>query len=103
MKVVRSWSHPGNRGALLSPGDGLGSMTIELLNYGKQAKRDVAPANVDLTIEVSDVEQWRRRLRAHGAPVVAEIEDKPWGHRAFSVEDPDSLRVTLYQVIETSL
>lgn len=99
MRVLENWDRPGSQGAVLAFEPELGGTTIELLNAGGQAKPDVTPVNLDLAIEVTEVDAWRDRLRAHGVPIVAELEDKPWGHRAFSVEDPDGLRVTFYKVI----
>jgi uncharacterized glyoxalase superfamily protein PhnB len=46
---------------------------------------------------VRDVDAWYDRIKKQGISIAEEIEDKPWGHRAFSIEDPDGLCVTLYQ------
>ncbi|MBN1249976.1 MAG: VOC family protein [Anaerolineae bacterium] len=98
MRSISSWTHPDNAGALLSPGKGVGQMAVEILDYKGRPFRTSAPSNVDLSLEVRDVDAWHDRLRKQGIPIVAELEDKPWGHRAFSVEDPDGMRVTIYEV-----
>ena len=99
MRCTQSWKHPGNVGALLTPGRAVGQATIELLDLKDRPYRKGKPANVDLSLEVRDADAWQDRLRRQGVGIVDQLEDKPWGHRAFSIEDPDGMRITLYQVI----
>ncbi len=99
MRCISSWKHPDNVGALLSPGKAAGQMVIEILNYKGRSVRRSAPSNVDLSLEVRDVNGWHDRLKKRGTAIVSTLEDKPWGHREFSVEDPDGMCVTIYQVV----
>lgn len=98
MRSISSWKRPDSVGALLMPHQGPGQMAVEILDYKERAVRRSAPSNVDLSLEVRDVAAWHDRLKKQGIGIVAPLEDKPWGHRAFSVEDPDGMRITIYQV-----
>ncbi len=99
MRAVQSWKRPGNVGALLSPSRAVGQAMIELLDLKARATRKGRPANVELSLEVRDVDAWHDRLRRQGVRIVDALEDKPWGHRAFSIEDPDGMQISLYEVI----
>ena len=46
-------------------------------------------------VYVDDVDATLDRLRAGGAPVVAEPEDQPWGERVARTRDPDGNLVIL--------
>ncbi len=98
MRAVQSWKRPGNVGALLSPSRAVGQAMIELLDLKARATRKGRPANVELSLEVRDVDAWHDRLRRQGVRIVDALEDKPWGHRAFSIEDPDGMQISLYEV-----
>lgn len=54
------------------------------------------PSGVELVLEVGDVEAYRARARASGYPVVADLEERPWGELDFRLRDPDGyyLRIT---------
>ena len=99
MRSISSWKRPDSVGALLSPGKAMGQMVIEILDHKGRATGRSKPANVDLSLEVRDVAAWHDRLRKQGIAIVDKLSDKPWGHRAFTVEDPDGMRVTIYQAI----
>ena len=99
MRSLSSWKRPDSVGALLSPGKAAGQMIVEILDDKHRPARRSPPKNVDLSLEVRDVDAWHDRLQKQGIEVVVTLEDKPWGHRAFSVEDPDGMRVTIYEVV----
>jgi uncharacterized glyoxalase superfamily protein PhnB len=44
-----------------------------------------------------DVDLLVTRARARGARITAEPEDKPWGVRAFSFDDPDGFHWTIFR------
>ena len=48
-----------------------------------------------LWVYVDDVDATLERLRAAGAPVVAEPQDQPWGERVARTRDPDGNLVYL--------
>jgi catechol 2,3-dioxygenase-like lactoylglutathione lyase family enzyme len=99
MRCIQNWKNPGVTGAVLTPGGSLGKALIEILDSKDRPYRKGKLPNIDLSLEVRDADAWEDRLRRQGVQIVEEIEDKPWGHRSFGIEDPDGLRVTLYQVI----
>ena len=47
-----------------------------------------------------DVDALLQRLVAGGAMVCAPIGDRPWGHRDFTVFDPDGYHVTIARPLE---
>lgn len=46
-----------------------------------------------------DVDELAERARAWGSRLTEEAEDKPWGVRAFSLDDPDGYHLTFYREI----
>jgi uncharacterized glyoxalase superfamily protein PhnB len=42
-----------------------------------------------LCVRVADADALCARYRERGAKIVAELEDKPWGMREFTLEDPN--------------
>jgi len=97
MRSISSWKRKESTGALLSPGKAMGQMVVEILDSKAHRAPRGSPVGLDLNLEVRNVDQWHDRLRKKGISVVDALEDKPWGHRAFTVEDPDGLRVTIFQ------
>ena len=97
MKCVESWDEPDNRGALLSPGERVGATVIEVLELGEEAKPDKHPENVVLSIEVDNVDEWHDQLVKKGVVIARGLEDAPWEHRSFGVDDPDGFRIWFYQ------
>jgi len=96
MKVIEEWNEPGNRGTLLSFGGKAGNTVIEVLELGEEAVSGAKPVNVVLSIEVEDADAWHDELIRHGVAIVRGLEDAPWGHRSFGIDDPDGLRIWYY-------
>ena len=97
LNTKESWDHPGNRGTLLSFGGKSSNTVIEVIQLGDEAVPGVKPVNLVLSIEVSAVEEWHDQLRNRGVTIVRGLEDAPWGHRSFGIDDPDGLRIWYYQ------
>jgi uncharacterized glyoxalase superfamily protein PhnB len=97
MEVTLSWDEPGNRGTLLAPGGRVENAVIEVIELGQEAVPDVQPVNVALSIEVEHVDLWHDQLVAAGAVIARALEDAPWGHRSFGVDDPDGFRIWFYE------
>jgi uncharacterized glyoxalase superfamily protein PhnB len=97
MRPVESWDEPNNRGTLLSPGGKVRSTVIEILELGEEAVIGLKPVNVVLSIEVEDVNHWHTQLVQAGVEIARGLEDAPWGHRSFGVDDPDGFRIWFYQ------
>jgi len=49
-----------------------------------------------------DIDTLMQRLLAGGAEVCSSIGDRPWGHRDFTVFDPDGYQVTIARPLEQS-
>jgi len=66
---------------------------------GEAADREAAvrPDRFALGLEVANVGATYEDIVARGVTIVEEPENKPWGHRSFSVRDPDGLLITIYQ------
>ncbi len=102
MNVVEAWDEPENRGTLFSPGEKVGSAVIEILELGKEAVPGVKPVNVVLSLEIDNVDAWHEQLLGIGIPIARGLEDAPWGHRSFGVDDPDGFRIWFYQDVGNS-
>lgn len=98
MRCIQRWERPDTKGALLTVGKAMGEVTIEILQTESGVQKG-RPSNVDLLLEVKDVDAWYDRFRRQGLRIVEALEDKPWGHRSFGIQDPDGMRITLYTVI----
>ena len=60
-------------------------------------------AGVRLTLlfdRADDIDALLERLQAHGAVVCSPIGDRPWGHRDFTVLDPDGYHVTIARPLQ---
>ncbi len=99
MEPVLSWEEPDNRGTLLSPGAAVENAVIEVIELGEEAVPGIEPVNVMLSIEVEDVDAWHDELASAGVRIARGLEDAPWGHRSFGVDDPDGFRIWFYQDI----
>jgi uncharacterized glyoxalase superfamily protein PhnB len=97
MNIKQSWNEPDNRGTLLAFGGQAGSTVIEVIQLGKEAVPGVKPINVVLSIEVDNVDEWHDELMQRGIPIARGLEDAPWGHRGFGIDDPDGFRIWYYQ------
>jgi uncharacterized glyoxalase superfamily protein PhnB len=49
---------------------------------------------------VEDVDEIYLDMKARGARILSEIEDKPWGIREYSVQSPDGHRIVFGQAID---
>lgn len=95
LPIVGSWDRgPAERGTLFQVGSGI----IEVLALAP-GKECVSLQGGELAYEVDDVDEWYRRVQEEGLPIKGELADKPWGHRSFSVTDPDGIKVILYSII----
>ncbi|MGD1992944.1 MAG: VOC family protein [Anaerolineae bacterium] len=96
LMIVHSWDRgPDQRGTVFQAASGL----IEVLALA--ADRDyVPPQGVEIAFEVEDVDAWYQRVQQKGLPIQGELANKPWGHRTFSVTDPDNIKVIVFSVIK---
>ena len=68
--------------------------------YLELTDRHVEPpaASTELWLQVRDVEQAERELRAAGVPIIENAAEKPWGLVELRVSDPDGLMLILVEV-----
>ena len=102
MTIVEEWDRsPTDRGAVLAPAGDVANATIEVLTLGDIAVEGVAPANVVLTMFVDDAHTAVQQMRAAGVTIARDVEDTPWGHRSFGLDDPDGLRIWIVEELAT--
>ncbi|MFI5564403.1 VOC family protein [Amycolatopsis japonica] len=75
--------------------------TVGLLVDGRDdvAARTAEPGRVLLTVDTEDAKTIVERLRAEGAPVVSDLEERPDGHFS-TFEDPDGNYIQVIQLNE---
>ena len=94
LPIVGGWDRgPEDQGTLFGAASGI----IGVLHLDGRAF--VPPQGGWLLYEVDDVAEQFQRARAKGLPLSEELADHPWGHRAFSVTDPNGLKVVLFSII----
>lgn len=49
------------------------------------------------TVDYPAMRRFSEEVKSRGVRIDGEPENKPWGHRAFTVRDPDGLLITFYQ------
>jgi catechol 2,3-dioxygenase-like lactoylglutathione lyase family enzyme len=100
MKTVREWDRGSNdRGVLLSPGELGGNALIEIIQLNDVAVPNApAPVNIELSLEVENVNGVYNHLLQNKMPIARKLMDDPWGHSSFGIDDPEGLRIWVYQV-----
>jgi len=96
MNITEQWNEPENRGTLLAFGGQAGSTVVEVIELGDEAVPGVKPVNIVLSIEVADADVWHDELVKRGILIARGLEDAPWGHRSFGIDDPDGFRIWYY-------
>ena len=79
------------------------SDTVILLTRAQQGERDSQGSGVRFTLlfdRGDDIDALLERLQTHGAVVCSPIGDRPWGHRDFTVLDPDGYHVTVARPLQ---
>lgn len=97
MEVTFTWDEPDNRGTLLAFGGEAGNTVVEVIELGNEAVPGAEPVNIALSIEVDDVDAWQKKLLEQNINIARKLEDAPWGHRSFGIDDPDGFRIWYYQ------
>ena len=77
----------------------LGFGEIEILAQAS-GENYVQPQGFEIAIEVDDVDDFYRQIQDKGWPIRSPLVDKHWGHRTFSVNAPDNLRIIFFSVLE---
>jgi catechol 2,3-dioxygenase-like lactoylglutathione lyase family enzyme len=83
-----------------------GSAIIEVLAYPAasghtwQVYLPQVAAGLNIAFEVDDVEAWYQRARAKNLPVRHELANFNWGHRGFTLSEPNGHVVFLYTPVQ---
>lgn len=96
MQITEEWDDPNNRGTLLAFGGKASSSVIEVIELENEAVPGVKPVNVVLSIQVEDADSLHDELKERGISIARGLEDAPWGHRSFGIDDPDGFRIWFY-------
>jgi catechol 2,3-dioxygenase-like lactoylglutathione lyase family enzyme len=97
LPVTDSWDRAGDhRGTVFAAASGL----IEVLENEEleRGPSHTAGGGPFAAVEVDDVGALHARVTAKGVPLHYPLEDKPWGHRGFSVLDPNGVELAFYSV-----
>lgn len=98
LPVDESWDEGmQNRGTVFQV---TGGGTFEVLQLDNLAQPPATPINLEVTIRVDDAQAWHDHLSAKGVPIARGIEDAPWHHRSFGVDDPDGLRIWFVEFLD---
>ncbi len=93
--IAESWDDPDGRGTLFRVADGM----IEVFEATVHHPAD-AIEGVRLAVEVADAQALHDRLVARGVKITGAIDDRPWKHRSFTIDDPNGLALTFFNVID---
>lgn len=95
LPVAETWDRPGDhRGTVFSAGPGL----IEVLENAelRRGASHTATGGPFAAIEVEDVDALHARMAGNGVATHYPLADKPWGHRGFSVLDPNGVEIAFF-------
>ena len=93
--IAESWDDPDGRGTLFHAADG----KIEVFE-GNEHHPAHAVEGVRLAIEVSNAQAVHDHVAALGIAFTEPIDDRPWKHRSFTINDPNGLALTFFHVID---
>lgn len=101
LAIVTSWDRAGDhRGTVFAAGSG----QIEVLELEglQRSPSSTGTGGPFAAVEVADVDALHERVTAKGVATHYSLADKPWGHRGFSVLDPNGVEIAFYSRIEPS-
>ena len=87
-----------DKGALFKVGEGLIEILHKSPSKGENAGLDYrSPQGVFMCIQVFDIDDRFRRYKALGLAFKQEIIDQSWGHRSFSIVEPNGLVLFFFE------
>jgi catechol 2,3-dioxygenase-like lactoylglutathione lyase family enzyme len=96
LPVSAFWDRgPAERGTCYQAAAG----TIEVLAL-PPGQAYVQPTGFEIAIEVENVDEIYQQCKQKKMSFRGELANKPWGHRAFSLNDPDGIKVIIYSIIK---
>jgi catechol 2,3-dioxygenase-like lactoylglutathione lyase family enzyme len=99
LPIIETWDRgPDDRGTLFAASSGV----IEVLALPRNgefthALDDRPPQGAFMVIELDDLEACYERALAKGLPIKDGLTDQHWGHRSFSVTEPNGLTLYLFR------
>ena len=93
------WNNDGGKALILD----LGKATLELFDERQAQVIDQLEAGrrvsgqIRFALQVPDLKAAMERLLAHGATLVHEPVQTPWGDTNVRLQDPDGMQITLFQ------
>lgn len=100
LNLEHSWDrNEHDKGSLFKAGLGL----IEVLHLPKDEEHRYEgldyrnPQGVFMCIQVWNIDELFIKYKTLGVPFKQEVSDRPWGHRSFSVLDPNGLMLFFFQ------
>jgi catechol 2,3-dioxygenase-like lactoylglutathione lyase family enzyme len=118
MRPIGQWDRaPDDRGALLVFNGPTSTTSVEVLTLPGPGPvsdatvdeppeaPDIAthhPEGISLSVEVANVGAQYEAVQERGVAITREITNMPWGHRSFSVGDPDGLQISFFQDMNRS-
>lgn len=99
MRPLAEWDRGEyDKGVILVFNGRTSTTSVEILTQetGRPAAHGVTD-HISLSFEVTNVGASYEEVKSRGVRIEDEPENKPWGHRAFTVRDPDGLLITFYQ------
>lgn len=71
--------------------------TVDQIEVGHRVS-----GKIRFALQVPNLDAAMERLVAHGATLVHDAVETPWGDRTVRFEDPDGMQITLYQTSDLS-
>ena len=97
------WNNDGGKALILD----MGKATLELFDERQAEVIDQLEAGervsgqIRFALQVPDINAAMERLLAHGATLVHEPVQTPWGDTNVRLQDPDGMQITLFQPSES--
>ena len=94
-----TWNNDGGKAIILD----MGKATLELFDERQAEVIDQVEAGqrvsgqIRFALQVPDLNAAMERLLAHGATLVHEPVQTPWGETNVRLQDPDGMQITLFQ------
>ncbi len=98
LPIVADWDRgPDDRGTMFGAASGV----VEVLALPDKQTPDPVwdyrtPQGIMLVIEADDVDAWYQRAAAAGLAFKQELTNQAWGHRSFTLTDPDGITLYIY-------
>jgi catechol 2,3-dioxygenase-like lactoylglutathione lyase family enzyme len=95
LPIADSWDDPDGRGTLFAAAGGF----IEVFEANEHHPAH-GVEGVRLAIEVADAQTIHDRVASRGISITETIDDRPWKHRSFTIDDPNGLALTFFNTID---